>query len=192
MKNMRKHHKVIITLAACAVIAVGVAGTYSILTDATGTVVNTFTGEEINTHIYEPDFDGQTVNGNVVDKHVRVVNDGPDDAFIRVRVTVSPEENAKLVDINETDWFKVGEWYYYRYVTRNVKKNDGETDIDQSSTKFLFTGVELTKGDDVDVTVYQEAVGTGKYTVNDNKKEDGTPGIPESDIISAFSKVTTE
>ncbi|MBR6280987.1 MAG: hypothetical protein IKR14_00645 [Lachnospiraceae bacterium] len=191
MKNMKKHHKVIITLAACAVIAVGVAGTYAILTDVTGTVVNAFTGEEINTHIHEPGFDGQTVNGNVVDKHVRVVNDGPDDAFIRVRVTVSPEENAELVGINTDDWFKDGEWYYYRYVTQNVKKDDGKTDIDQSSTKFLFTGVELTKGDDVDVTVYQEAVGTGKYTVEDNIK-DGKPGIPESDIISAFSKVTTE
>ena len=167
---MKKHHKIILSLAACVVIAVGVAGTYAILTDATGTVVNTFTGEEINTHIEEnEDFDKQDVKPGVtltLNKDVKVVNDGPSDAFIRARVTISPD---KAVTFTGTDskWVKAegDDWYYY---TEVVAVGD--------STESIMTKVNIPKDikEDFDITVYQEAVGTGQYqageTVDDVEK----------------------
>ena len=164
MKNMKKHHKIILSLAACAVIAVGVAGTYAILTDATGTVVNTFTGEEINTHIKEnEDFDKQDVKPGVtltLNKDVKVVNDGPSDAFIRARVTISPDKAVTFTGTDSKWVLADDDWYYYTEVVA-APKEDGT----KSSTNSIMTQVNIPKDieEDFDITVYQEAVGTGQY-----------------------------
>ena len=48
MKHTMKHKKIMITLAACAVVLAGIGGTYSVLTASTETVKNTFKPEFIN------------------------------------------------------------------------------------------------------------------------------------------------
>lgn len=175
MKHTMKHKKMMITLAACAVVLAGIGGTYSVLTASTDTVKNTFKPEVIETEI-EEDFSGGDFN-----KKVTVKNIGPDDAFIRARVTVSPEEVAEWKHSNsdgdDWDWVdgKDG-WYYYPYVVPSGK-----------STTSLMTKVELKDANfegDFDVTVYQEAVGTGQYT-----KDSGEVDVKEiKEFFEAIGK----
>ena len=176
MKFLAKHKKIVITLAATAVLILGIGGTYAILTDAAGTVVNKFSGEEINTHIDE-DFPPQDVTpGTSLKKDVKIVNDGPSDAFIRARVTISPDKAVTFEGTTE-DWSYSQQdgWFYYK----KVVPVDG-------STTSLMTTVKLpqTLTENFDVTVYQEAVGTGKYKPGDN--------VPITDIQKAFADVTTK
>ncbi len=158
MKHTMKHKKIMITLAACAVILAGIGGTYSVLTASTDTVKNTFKPEVIETEI-EEDFSGGNFN-----KKVTVKNIGPDDAFIRARVTVSPEGVAEWKHSNSDGdawgWVDGNDgWYYYTKVVPSG-----------ASTTALMNEVELKTENfegDFDVTVYQEAVGTGSHTVNE-------------------------
>lgn len=158
MKHTMKHKKIIITLAACAVVLAGIGGTYSVLTASTETVENKFKPEVIETEIVEK------LGKGTLDKDVTIKNIGPDDAFIRARVTVSPEEVAEWKHSNSDgdtwDWVDGGDgWYYYPYV---VPKGE--------STTSLMTKVELKDANfegDFDVTVYQEAVGTGSHKANE-------------------------
>ena len=154
-----KHKKFILTLAACAVIAAGIGGTYAILTASTNNVTNTFKPEVIETEI-EEDFSGGNFN-----KKVTIKNIGPDDAFIRARVTISPEDSRiSTVGMDSDSWTYYqadGEdegWYYYRKVVEPGK-----------STTPLMEKVEVVKAfeGDFDVTVYQEAVGTGSHKANE-------------------------
>lgn len=184
MKNMKKHHKVIITLAACAVIAVGVAGTYAILTDVTGPVVNAFTGEEIKTHIDEPKFKGQEVKpGTDIRKDVKIVNDGPSDAFIRARVTISPSDVGVITEGMGENWEynEADGWYYYKKVVPEVA-----TETIDNKTTSLFTTVKLPENlkENFDVTVYQEAVGTGHYKAGEVASV--------ADIKPLFDNITTK
>ncbi|MCR5641203.1 MAG: hypothetical protein K6G04_07625 [Lachnospiraceae bacterium] len=176
MKFQFKHKKVIITLAACAVIALGVTGTYATLTDVAGKVMNHFSGEEINTHIDEDFPPQEVIPGATLDKDVKVANDGPSDAFIRARVTISPEGMAETLG-KDANWYynTTDGWYYYSKVVAVGSK-----------TTSLFTQVKLDGQlkENLDVTVYQEAVGCGHYTAEDE--------VPMQKIMEAFEKVTTK
>jgi alternate signal-mediated exported protein len=188
-----KNKKLILTLAACAVLAVGLSSTYAILKAQTNTVNNTFGLEQINTHIDEPDFPGQEVKpGASIKKDVKIVNDGPSDAFIRARVTISPSnvgittsyvEKDEAGNVTKTaelgdgwEYNKSDGWYYYKKVVP----------VDESTTA-LFTTVTLPDdlNQNFDLTVYQEAVGTGSYTVN-------STDIKVEKIKDLFDNITTK
>lgn len=181
MSIWKNHKKAVITLVSCLIIGGGVAGTYATLTAVTGDVINSFTGEVIETHIEEPDFPNQDVKpGGSVNKDVKIVNDGPSDAFIRARVTISPAE-AVTIDGTTGDWVLAEDgWYYYKKVV------SGPINGEKFSTTSLMTKVNIPADikEDFDVTVYQEAVGTGRYTVGDTN-------IPLENIQKAFNNVTT-
>ena len=154
--------KLILTLAACAVLAVGLSSTYAILKAQTNTVNNTFGLEQINTHIDE-DFPEQEVKpGASIKKDVKIVNDGPSDAFIRARVTISPSDVGVITEGMGENWEynEADGWYYYKKVVPEVA-----TETIDNKTTSLFTTVKLSKNlkENFDVTVYQEAVGTGQY-----------------------------
>ncbi len=159
MKHHMKHKKLIISLAACAVIMAGIGGTYAVLTASTTDVTNTFKVEEvIETKIEEDWTEGQ------LDKTVSVKNVGQDNAFIRARVTISPDDVATW-KYNNTDggknYWKEGSdgWYYYKKVVPPGGK-----------TSPLMNEVVLNDSNfegDFDVTVYQEAVGTGSHKANE-------------------------
>lgn len=173
MKHHMKHKKLIISLAACAVIMAGIGGTYAVLTASTTDVTNTFKVEEvIETEIEENWTEGQ------LDKTVSVKNVGPDNAFIRARVTISPDDVAEWKHSNSDgdawDWVdgKDG-WYYYTKVVPSG-----------ASTTSLMTKVELKDASfegDFDVTVYQEAVGTGSHKANEK--------VPDSEIKKYFEAI---
>ena len=175
MRFFKLHKKAVITLVTCLLIGGGVVGTYATLTAVTDNVVNKFSGEEINTHIVE-DFPPQDVTpGATLKKDVTITNDGPSDAFIRARVTISPDKAVEFLGTDDKwSYSQADGWFYYKEV---VAVN--------ASTKSLMTQIKVpaTLTESFDVTVYQEAVGTGKYMPGDT--------VPITDIQEAFSKVTT-
>lgn len=180
MSIWKNHKKAVITLVSCLIIGGGVAGTYATLTAVTGDVINSFSGEVIETHI-EEDFPEQDVKpDSSLKKDVKIVNDGPSDAFIRARITISPDK-AVTVDAPTEDWELAEDgWYYYKKVV------SGPINGEKFSTTSLMTKVNIPADikEDFDVTVYQEAVGTGRYTVGD-------VNIPLENIQKAFNNVTT-
>ncbi|MCR4998965.1 MAG: hypothetical protein K6A05_03895 [Lachnospiraceae bacterium] len=153
MKRLFKNKKIIISLAAFAVAAIGLVSTYAVLTAQTNPVVNTFSPEVVET-VIEEDLDETTLG-----KDVTIRNIGPSDAFVRARVTISPEGVANPTGI-EDDWQYEDGWYYYRVALRGTDTDSSASDV----TSSLMKQVKLTDADfegDFDVTVYQEAVGTG-------------------------------
>lgn len=183
MSIWKNHKKAVITLVSCLIIGGGVAGTYATLTAVTGDVINSFTGEVIETRIEEKFPEQDVKPGRSLKKDVKIVNEGPSDAFIRARVTISPD---KAVTFTGTDskWVQDGEWYYYTEVVSAPKEADGVKKY--YSTTSLMTQVEIPSDlkEDFDITVYQEAVGTGQYKPGDE--------VPLDFIKKSFAKVTTE
>ena len=174
MRFFKLHKKAVITLVSCLLIGAGVVGTYATLTAVTGSVVNKFTGEEINTSITE-EFPPQDVTpGTTLKKDVKITNDGPSDAFIRARVTISPDKAVEFLGTDDKwSYSQKDGWFYYKEV---VAVGD--------STTSIMTNIKLpsTLSENFDVTVYQEAVGTGKYKPGDD--------VPITDIQDAFNNVT--
>ena len=114
MKKKFIHRKLVISLAAFAVAAIGLGSTYAVLTAQTDPVVNTFSPEVVETKI-EEDFDEANLG-----KDVTIRNVGPSDAFVRARVTISPEGVANPTGI-EDDWqYDDDGWYYYRVALRGT------------------------------------------------------------------------
>lgn len=191
MRKNSKKKRVMISAVACAALMLGMAGTYAILTDATGMVKNTFALEQVNTHIDE-DLDHDPIQPNTdITKNVWIVNDGPSDAFIRARYQVSPANSEIVVsgmDVTREDgngyWFDGGDgWYYYSDVVP-AKETKVETKVILPKTTSLFTTVNFPAEikENFDVTVYQEAVGTGKYNPGDD--------VPQDYIKKSFADVT--
>lgn len=141
-KNKKSFILSLLLLAA----VVGTAGTVALAVGKSNKVINTFQAADNDTVIEEPD------GGNPVDKKVFVKNESTKDkAFIRARVTVSPE-GACEVDTSKAEFWeycKEDGFYYYR----KAVEPKGET-------SDLLNGVTPSKsfeGDTFDVTVYEES-----------------------------------
>lgn len=169
---------VLVAFLVVAIVATGI--TYAYLKTNTDILTNEYTVGEITTRIDE----NPSINGSIINKDPKVVNEGPNDAIVRMRVTISPkeikeyleQENAINYDIenwayNEEDGF----WYYQKvlpYDTENVKLN---------VTAPLFTEVtKLTDDDgkiiekfkqvkDFQITLYQESVQATVWDKEGNK-----------------------
>lgn len=112
----------VLLLAALAVIAMGVVGgTVAYLVTKTTPVVNTFEPGYVKCVINEDFNDGDTVKENVT-----VTNTGNVDAFIRAAIIVTWKDSAGNIaatvpvkdtdysmELNETNWKKQGDYYYY-------------------------------------------------------------------------------
>ena len=120
----------VLLLAALAVIAMGVVGgTVAYLVTKTGSVVNTFEPGYVSCRINEKGPDGKKDFENNVDtekKNVTVTNTGNVDAFIRAAIIVTWKDSAGNIaatvpvkdtdysmELNETNWKKQGDYYYY-------------------------------------------------------------------------------
>ena len=120
----------VLLLAALAVIAMGVVGgTVAYLVTNTGSVVNTFEPGYVSCRINEKGPDGKKDFENNVDtekKNVTVTNTGNVDAFIRAAIIVTWKDSAGNIaatvpvkdtdysmELNETNWKKQGDYYYY-------------------------------------------------------------------------------
>ena len=162
----------VITLALVIGIA-ATSATMAILHAQTGTISNLFSAGDVNTHIDEDNDDQPVKPDTNILKSPVIVNDGPSNAFIRARITVSPStagvelfagswsalEGANKtftqasVVYDGTTFSNNGKWIYYAkdgyyYYTLPVEVG--------ASTTSLFDAVVLKES--ADVTIYQEAV----------------------------------
>ena len=198
MKKFLKKKKVFIITLALALGIVATAATVAIMTATTGSVQNFFNPADVNTHI-EEQVDDQTVKANTsILKAPVVVNDGPSNAFIRARITISPSTSGvkllagewsaltgadkvftqKSEVFNGTVFADNGNWIYcqedgFYYYNIPVQAED--------TTASIFDAVVLTES--ADVTVYQESV------LATDKFELGTEVDDVETIQALFEKV---
>lgn len=180
MKILKKINKKLVLLAFL-VIAIAATGiTYAYLKTNTENLNNKFTVGEITTNIEED----PKVNGTVIEKNPKVVNEGPNDAIVRMRVTISPKEIKDYLEKNsainyDKDNWKYNEsdgfWYYQK-----VLPYDSE-DSNKSITTPLFTKVtgltdengniinEFKEIKEFQITLYQESVQATVWNKNGDK-----------------------
>lgn len=173
MKLIKNNKKVfVIALALLCGIAV-TSTTMAMLTDRTNVVTNLFSAGDVNTHIEEEIDDQPVVADTFILKQPVVVNDGPSNAFIRARVTITPStagvqllagewsalegtdktfsQNAVVYDgmgfQDNRDWMYCEEdgFFYYAFPV-----------VEGEQTASIFDAVILNES--ADVTIYQEAV----------------------------------
>lgn len=151
--------KRITILVALALMVVSVTGTLAVITANGGSVTNSFSVADVNTHLIEYINPSQVVNpGATITKEVAVVNDGPTVAYIRARITVSPDlwhdgGDGIQLDVDTNNWLDGGDgFYYFKYVT--------DPSDAYNTTKNLFNKVTIGSKVETnfDITVYQEAV----------------------------------
>lgn len=153
IKNIFKRHTLIASFLLVFAIT-GVAGTVALVAATSAPVTNTFKAAGLDTDIDEPE------GGTPAQKVVTITNKKESPAYIRVRITVSPEGAAEPNYKNKTeDPSGLGKalWYYnqndgFYYYLAAVPGNGGKT-------SSIIDGVAVTPGytDDFDVTVYQES-----------------------------------
>lgn len=197
IKKFFKNKKVFVITFALALGIAATAVTTATMTDVSGRVINFFDPADVNTHIDE-EVDDQVIRPNTsILKAPVVVNDGPSNAFIRARITISPSTSGvkllagkwsaytgadkvftqKSEVFNGTDFADNGNWIYceedgFYYYNLPIEVDDYTTSI--------FDAVVLKES--ADVTVYQEAV-----LATENFKLGETVDI--STIQSLFDKV---
>ena len=182
MKFIKTINKKLV-LVAFLVVAIAATGiTYAYLKTNTDTLMNKYTVGEITTRIDED----PSINGSIIKKDPKVVNEGPNDAIVRMRVTISPKEikeyleNENAIDYDTENWKyneEDGFWYYQKvlpYDTENVELN---------VTAPLFTKVtKLTDENgkiiekfkqvkDFQITLYQESVQATVWDKDGDKLE---------------------
>lgn len=139
--NRPKHFAGLLALVLILVCTVG--GTVAYLITHTDPVVNTFTPGEVSCQVEEEFNDNKTEKTEAV-----VKNTGNVPAYIRVAVvanTIDGEGNITgmktLPDnrLNETDWTKSGDFYYYKGVVQ-----PGDVTANLLKTGIDLTGIQVT------------------------------------------------
>lgn len=164
---MKKSKRILSALLLVSAACVGLTLAY--LKTNTGALTNKFTIGEVTTVIEED----PKVNESTIEKDPKVVNLGPNDCLVRMRVTVSPKEIAdyleagKHINYNTNKWTynnNDGFWYYQGIVPFST------TDSSLNQTEELFTkvtGLTDENGQIVEafqdvknfqITLYQESV----------------------------------
>lgn len=146
--NRPKHFAGLLALVLILVCTVG--GTVAYLVAHTDPVVNTFTPGKVSCQVEEEFNDANTVKTEAVIK-----NTGNVPAYIRVAVVANTvDENGDItgmadlsqVDwLNEANWTKGGDFYYYKGVVQPGEKTDN----------LLKTGINL---DGIQVTILASAI----------------------------------
>lgn len=148
MKRSKWNKKwLFVLIPVCVLILTGAGATYAYMKSVTAEKVNTFTVGNVTTDLKEEI--GET-GADTIGKSPYVVNTGENTCYIRMRVTVSPEDSAELTGVNAKDWkLEADGFYYYQ---KPVEKGGQTTPV--------FTGVKVSEGftGDLEVTCYQEAV----------------------------------
>ena len=77
--------------------------------------------------------------GDSIQKRVYVTNTGGNDAWIRLRVTSTWDDDLPgdpfTLGLNLTEWTQVGDWYYYHHVVAP----GGDTDVLVNAVSFPIT-----------------------------------------------------
>ena len=139
--NRPKHFAALLALVLILVCTVG--GTVAYLVTHTDPVVNTFTPGEVSCQVNEEFDEDNTVKTKAV-----VKNTGNVPAYIRVAVVANTIDGdnitgmATLEDgwLNETDWMKSGDFYYYKGV---VQPGDVTANL-LTAAGIDLTGIQVT------------------------------------------------
>lgn len=161
MKQITNKHKFLILLVSCLLLAGIIGVTYAYNKDTTEEKTNTFTVGNVTTEIEEE----VKITGTSIEKKPYVKNTGINACYIRVRVTVSPEDAVKITDWQTEKWKLENDGYYYY---QDKVEPGKRTEVP------VFTGAEITKAGytgDVEITCYQEAV-QAEATVESQKVTD--------------------
>lgn len=180
MKFIKTINKKLV-LVAFLVVAIAATGiTYAYLKTNTDILKNEYTIGEITTKIDED----PKVNGSTIEKDPKVVNEGPNDAIVRMRVTISPKEIKDYLEeksaINyDTGTWKYNEedgfWYYQKvlpYDSQNLNNNvttplfTEVTQLTDSEGKIIEKFKEVK---DFQITLYQESVQATVWDKEGNK-----------------------
>lgn len=180
MREILKKKKTLICAIALVIGIFGTTATFAVIKATTNTVTNTFEAGEVKTRIDE-EVDPTVTKYSTVKKTPKITNEGKSDAFVRARITISPEktnvtllagtwngenftETSKALKGKENDLFDADDdgfgwylaadgWYYYNTPIAKGK-----------STDTLFDAVKVGDVDkNFDITIYQEAVYSGGY-----------------------------
>lgn len=201
---MGKRWKTYRIVAAATVLALGLTGTavtFASVKAVSNAVVNSFEAGEVKTSI-EEEFEGTVEKNKTVKKNLAVRNEGRSNAYIRARITVSPEKDLDVTllhgswvngsftsegtalavnaggfydpDGDGVGWYAGTDgWFYY-----SAPVEPGTV------TETLFDAVKIGEvSGDFDITVYQEAV----YSSTDAA---GTT-MPLEHIVSFFDAVNS-
>ena len=207
MKYFWNNKKIFIVTILLVMGILGTATTFSLLTSNTVAVENSFSTAEVTTHI-EEEFEGKVEAGSTVKKTPSIVNDGPSNAYIRARITVSPEDadiTLLLGNWEEMEFTKTAElsqdagylndgdsdgygWYYneedgfFYYNTTTTPDETSEFHVTDTIFDAVFIGEEIKS--DFDITIYQEAVYSG----------DDVPGTKRTvqEIEAFFDEIDAE
>ena len=104
MKEIWKKKKIFVITIALMVGIIGTAATFAIITATAGMVTNTFQAAKVATEI-EEEFEGGIRAGSTVKKNPSVKNTGISDAFVRVRITISPDRSDAVKRYLERNCF---------------------------------------------------------------------------------------
>lgn len=146
MKKISRKQKVLILSISCLLLAGAAGVTLAYNKSTTEKRENTFTIGNVTTEIEEE----LEVNGTSIEKKPSVKNTGANACYIRMRVTISPEDIVEITGWNEK-WTKESDGFYYY----KDKVEPGK------STEPIFQGAEVKEDGftgDVEITCYQEAV----------------------------------
>lgn len=142
---MFKRHTLIASFLLVFAIA-GVAGTVALAVATSNPVTNTFKAANLDTEITEE-------GDNPDKKEVTITNQKDSPAYIRVRITVSPENAAEPNYINNDKWMNGNDGFFY--YSEAVAGNGGKT-LPIMDKVLVDEEYEKTEAD-FDVTVYQES-----------------------------------
>lgn len=173
MKKFFTKKKISIIILALVLGIAATTATMALMTDVTKEVVNHFNPAKVETHIDEKIDDQPVKPDTAILKSPVIVNDGPSNAFIRARITISPSTSGVMLlagswskttgadkvftksgeVFNGTAFVNNGNWIYckadgFYYYTLPVESG--------KSTAAVFDAVVLKEN--ADVTIYQEAV----------------------------------
>lgn len=172
--NLFLKNKKVFVIALILLCGIGVTSTtMAMLTDRTLVVTNLFSPGDVNTHIEEEIDDQPIVPDTAILKQPVIVNDGPSNAFIRARVTISPSTaGVQLL---------AGEWSVLEGADKMFSQNavvyDGVSFRDNGAwlyceeDGFFYYELPIAEGEhtasifdavvlsgSADVTIYQEAI----------------------------------
>ena len=170
MKSLLSKKVLLISMIAVLLIGTGIATTLAYLSDSKESLVNTFKLGNVTTNIEET---FEKTSETTFKKEPVVENIGENDCYVRVRVTVSPEEQLEIDGWDQDNWIEKGDYYYYK---KPLKANG-----DKTTPLFKTVSVKdeyIDTIEEFEVTVYQEAV---QATMN---ADDGT-GTSDMDAIWA-------
>lgn len=169
MKSLLSKKVLLISMIAVLLIGTGIATTLAYLSDSKEPLVNTVKLGNVTTKIEET---FEKTSETTFRKEPVVKNIGENDCYVRVRVTVSPEEQLEIGGWDQDNWIEKGDYYYYN---KSLKAHGETTPLFKTVSvkdEYIDTIEEF------EVTVYQEAV---QATMN---ADDGT-GTSDMDAIWA-------